>query len=350
MLPLSPVICLVVVLSAIPGLVTAVQIGNNDPTAEQGLIGDLLTTPPTTTAGNLLQAWLLHEGSAIENNKLSQPACATDVCCPWYAVADDLTKMFLDPTTKECTDDARAAIRLGFHDAASWSKALAVKGQDFGGADGSFILFREDARPENNGLQDIVTKILALKEKHNVGAADLVQFAAQHATVTCPQGPRIAFFAGRVDATKPSPAGLIPDVHAGVENLVDLFMDKTINAADLTALLGAHTSAKQFHVVEAQAGEASDSTPGIWDTNFYNETLQASPSKDVFRFPSDAELSRSQNMSAIWQGFVGQQEKWNEVSDLAIKGFLNDRKLTGHRHLHLHIPDLACSVLTTSTT
>jgi manganese peroxidase len=94
--------------------------------------------------------------------------------------------------------------------------------RDFGGADGSLILFREDARLENNSLQDIVTKMLAVKAKHGVGAADLVQFAAQHATVTCPQGPRIAFFAGRINATQPAPPGLVPDVHASVENLVSL--------------------------------------------------------------------------------------------------------------------------------
>jgi len=172
--------------SLIPAILSA-QVGNDDPSAEQGLIGDLVDMPTSnlTSAGQLLRFWLLHIGSAIDNNKLAQPECATDVCCPWYAIADDLTEIFVDPTTKECTDDARAAVRLGFHDAASWSKRLSADGKDNGGADGSFILFREDERPENNGLQSFVTKLLAVREKHpGVSAADLIQFAAHHGTVS----------------------------------------------------------------------------------------------------------------------------------------------------------------------
>jgi hypothetical protein len=300
-------------------VVLTAQVGNDDPSTEQGLLGDLVNLPSSnfTSAGQLLGFWLRHVGSAIDNNKLSQPECATDVCCPWYSVADDLTELFVDPTTKECTDDARAAVRLGFHDAASWSKKRSAAGDDRGGADGSFILFREDTRPENNGLQDFVTKILAVHAKHpEVSAADLVQFSAHHATVSCPQGPRIAFFAGRVDATEASPLGLVPDVHDSAQNLIDLFMDKTINAVDLTALLGAHTSAKQFHVDETVAASSIDSTPGIWDTNFYNETLQANATHGVFRFPSDLVLSKTELMAVAWKDFVGEQQKWNEVSFL----------------------------------
>lgn len=93
--------------------------------------------------------------------------------------------MFVDPATKECTDDARAAVRLGFHDAASWSKAASALGDDRGGADGSFLLFREDNRPENNGLQDFVGKLVDIHSRNpGVSAADIVQFAAHHGTVS----------------------------------------------------------------------------------------------------------------------------------------------------------------------
>ena len=307
----------------IPGLL-AVTIGNSDPTKNQGLLGDLLTntSTPTTSAGFLLKAWLLHQGSALASNDRDPiPAsCGTatpDVCCPWWPVADDLTALFLDPATGECTDDARAAIRLGFHDAASYSKKAEMAGERTSGADGSMLLFREDSRPENNGLQDITDKLAVIQKNRGVGAADLIQFANQHATVTCPQGPRIVFFAGRKDATEAAPLGLVPDVHDSEQNLVDLMMDKTVNAQDLTALLGAHTTAKQFHVdVETPAGIEIDTTPGIWDTEFYTETLRDSPSPGVFRFASDDVLSKSANMTAFWKGFVGQQARWN--SDYAL--------------------------------
>ena len=65
--------------------------------------------------------------------------------CPpiWSTVSADLTKMFLNTTTGQCTDDARASIRAAFHDAGTWSSKLAAQGQDFGGADGSLILAQE---------------------------------------------------------------------------------------------------------------------------------------------------------------------------------------------------------------
>lgn len=64
----------------------AVVVGNNDPTTNQGLLGDLVGMPLNnlTNAGSLLRAWLLHQGSALNHGTPSpQPDCATDVCCPW---------------------------------------------------------------------------------------------------------------------------------------------------------------------------------------------------------------------------------------------------------------------------
>lgn len=99
---------------------------------------------------------------------------------------------------KRCNDAARAAIRLGFHDAGTWSKALAANGQDFGGADGSILKnFGEAARAENNGLQEIIGKLQDVQRQFNVGFADLVQYAAIHAVIMCPLGPRLRTFVGR---------------------------------------------------------------------------------------------------------------------------------------------------------
>jgi hypothetical protein len=55
-------------------MLLAVQI---DPTAERGVIGDLLLGPPVASAGFLLSAWLLHQGSAIENFKGPHPNCTS---------------------------------------------------------------------------------------------------------------------------------------------------------------------------------------------------------------------------------------------------------------------------------
>lgn len=92
------------------------------------------------------------------------------------------------------------AIRLGFHDAGTWSQKLAAAGQDFGGADGSLVLFNEITRAENRGLEVIVAlaKTMMFKYKDSgISMADLIQYAATHAVVTCPLGPRIRTFVGR---------------------------------------------------------------------------------------------------------------------------------------------------------
>jgi catalase (peroxidase I) len=165
---------------------------------------------------------------------------------------------------------------MGFHDAGAWSTTSGP-----GGADGSLVLSPDEInRSENNGLQEIRSKALALLAQYStfsVGAADLVQFMHNVATIVCPLGPRVLTFVGRPDQSTSDPPGLLPDTHASADSLIQLFQDKTISANDLIALLGAHTAAKQFFVDTSLAGQPLDSTPGVWDVDFYSETLTASP-------------------------------------------------------------------------
>src|SRR6266702_8690161 len=67
-----------------------------------------------------------------------------------------------------------------------------------------------------------------------------------HAIAICPGGLRITTYVGRKDSTNPAPGGLLPDVHASSNSLSALFADKSFSAADLAALLGAHSASKQF--------------------------------------------------------------------------------------------------------
>lgn len=97
------------------------------------------------------------------------------------------------------------------------------------------------------------------------------------ATITCPLGPRILTFVGRPDQSTSDPEGLLPNVDSPADVLIQLFEDKTFSSTDLIALIGAHTAAKQFFVDTALAGEPLDSTPGVWDVEFYSETLAATP-------------------------------------------------------------------------
>jgi hypothetical protein len=192
----------------------------------------------------------------------------------WDFLSVELVKLFTEQDGT-CNALARAAVRLGFHDAAAWSKSTGP-----GGADGSLLLNSDEiARSENNGLQDVRTKGLELLQKYKkygVGAADLVQFMHNLAVVICPLGPRQLSFVGRVDNALIPPQGLIPKTTAAVTDLLQLFLDKTIGTIDLISLIGAHTTATQRFVDPAGPGPL-DSTVGVWDVAFYSEVLAPAP-------------------------------------------------------------------------
>jgi L-ascorbate peroxidase len=224
-----------------------------------------------------------------------------------YDVSAELTRLFLE-ADGQCNDNARAAVRFGFHDAGSWDKNSLN-----GGADGSLLMdFGEENRPENNGLQGIRQVLKGVQSKFKVGYADLVQYAHNHATISCPKGPRIRTFVGRKDAKQAAPTGLLPDVHDSADNLIALFQAKGFSAHDLAALVGAHATAKQRFVDTAQANKPLDTTPGVWDVEFYNDTLQTTPNDKIFVLPSDKVLSVHPKINDEWKAFVGNQPHWNE--------------------------------------
>lgn len=116
------------------------------------------------------------------------------------------------------------------------------------------------------------------------------------------------------DATKAAPDGLLPDINAPADQLLALFQDKTIIPHDLAALLGAHSTSKAFTQPSVTAGTPQDQTPAIWDVRFYNETIQSTPPKGVFVFPSDSTLAKHPSVQTEWNSFIGNQLHWNEAS------------------------------------
>ncbi|KAF1956599.1 heme peroxidase [Byssothecium circinans] len=303
--------------------------------AAPGLIDNLLTgilTPLEQTIKEVLGG----VKSGINDEISSKPPlCLTaiDACCPWYDVSAELTKLFTGPDG-QCNDNARAAVRFGFHDAGAWDED-----STFGGADGSLMMdFGEESRPENNGLQSVRELLRKVRSTYNVGFADLAQFAHNHATITCPKGPRVRTFVGRKDATQANPTGKLPDVHDSADNLIALFQKKGFSAHDLAALVGAHASAKQRFVDPSAAGMPLDTTPGVWDVEFYNDTLnnQAGKNEKVFVLPSDKVLSTHPKIYDEWKEFVGDQPHWNEdyakayvrMSLLGVKNFKDLRECT----------------------
>ncbi|KAJ5762475.1 heme peroxidase [Penicillium nucicola] len=282
------------------------------------MIGDL-TDGATTVVGRRVRDCIA-SGSSCEDQStksyerpgdLESDACQADSCCVWDFIQQDLVPRFRDGNGT-CNGLARAAVRLGFHDAGAWSTTSGA-----GGADGSLVLSSDEIdRPENNGLQEIRSEALRLLDRYpGVSAADLVQFMHNIATVTCPLGPRMLTLVGREDSRDANPAGLIPGNNGtDASYLIELFENKTISARDLGALLGAHTVARQFHLNPSRAGQGLDTTPGIWDMNFYREMALSSPPPGVFRLPSDEALSQADGTSQRFQAFTDVtfgQTVWN---------------------------------------
>lgn len=270
------------------------------------------------TIANILTGSADPESSQMWKGGLSNPGsakCQADTCCVWRHIALDMEKVFRGPSGR-CTAEARGAVRLGFHDAGTWSKFT----EDFGGADGSILLSGraglepEIDRDENRGLQLIAGVMNKWYDKYHpygVGMADLIQMGANVAAVVCPLGPRVRSFVGRVDSSRPA-LHLLPDVNAKAEDLISLFKAKTINTHGLVALLGAHTTSQQHFVDVSRAGDPQDSTPGVWDVKFYNETMNTAP-KRVFKFPSDVVISQHPDARPEWIKFANDQEHWNKV-------------------------------------
>lgn len=112
-------------------------------------------------------------------------------------------------------------------------------------------------------MQAIANQALLWSKLFGVGVADIIQFAAVHAVVTCPLGPRTRVFVGRKDSKKAAPENLMPSVSMSANDIISLFEDKTIQPHDLAALLGAHSTSQQFVTDRTKAGFGQDSTPGV---------------------------------------------------------------------------------------
>ncbi|KAF2262238.1 heme peroxidase [Lojkania enalia] len=285
------------------------------------LIGDLKTLSDSqlTTIGKDIKAILLHQKDARSNTidnsippgTVDSAACKADLCCLWKWITYEMTARF-NGTSGRCTKLARGAVRLGFHDAAVWSTS-----SSYGGADGSILLTDEINRSDNNGLAAIATEMKNWYNKYNkygASMADLIQWGANVATVVCPLGPRIRSFVGRKDNPKAGPTSMLPLETDSADKIIKLFAAKTIDADDLIALVGAHTTSQQHFVNTGRDGDPQDTTPGIWDVAFYPQTT-ANPPPRVLKFRSDVGLSQDSRTKTPWTAFSDRtngQERWND--------------------------------------
>ncbi|KAH8103021.1 prepropeptide lignin peroxidase [Cristinia sonorae] len=247
-------------------------------------------------------------------------------CCPLFALRDDLQRNLFN--NGACNAEAHEALRLTFHDGI----AISNKTGNHGGADGSIMIFDriETAFHPNIGLDEVVAQQKPIQARHSINPADFIQFAGALAVSNCPGAPQLPFFLGRKVATAPAPDGLVPEPFHTVEQILDRFADAgPVGFEDVEVVwaLSAHTIAAANDVDPNTPGTPFDSTPAIFDTQFFLETQlhgttftgrtgvkgeERSAVRGEMRLQSDHLLARHNRTACEWQSFVNNPQKLHD--------------------------------------
>lgn len=124
--------------------------------------------------------------------------------------------------------------------------------------------------------------------------------------------------------------GVLPRPSDDASTLLKLFASKGFTAVDLVALIGSHSTGRQFSTDPSKSGASMDSTPGQWDTKFYSETRDG---KAPFTLQSDKALADNIISGISFKLFANNRAAWAaafvpammKMSLLGVKGdFLVD--------------------------
>ncbi|KAJ7495259.1 heme peroxidase [Mycena latifolia] len=248
-------------------------------------------------------------GTTTGGSGIPNVANATNqACVPWYAIRDAIMGGLFQG---RCGDNARASIRLAFHDAGTFSLALQSEALPNGGADGSMLVDpNEVLRSENNGLQNIVSLLEPMPAQFGVSPGDVLQLAGVLGVLACPGGPVINAFIGRPAPRNIAPMGLLPNPNSPVDVLLARFADMGFSSRELMALIGAHSTGKQRFVDPTVANASFDTTVDIWDTRFYTQTQEATAEPGTYRLNSDVNFAGNASTSTDFNRFVGRGDLW----------------------------------------
>lgn len=257
---------------------------------------------------------------------------ANTQCCKFTPLVKELQENVFN---NECNTEARETLRLSFHDA-------------MGKSDGSIIEFSDTelAYKANNdtGVADIIDVLKPLVTKFSVSPGDLLFLATSVGLSNCKGAPFIPFKAGRAvpksaapDGTVPLPTGKVSllfletRAHSNTSFIkldsVDIIIEKYAAAGfsveDIVTSLASHSIAAADAV--PFGGTPFDSTPAIFDTQFFVETILDDVIPGAARLPSDSALARDNRTACAWQGFIenelGMQLKFADfMSRLGVVG------------------------------
>ena len=159
--------------------------------------------------------------------------------------------------------DAPKYIRLAFHDAGNFDK------QNNSGGLNASILFELD-REENNGLEQVITKIKNFKEglgDFEISYADLIAlFAAE--SLSKLGGPYVLVEMGRKDSNQAGEKMKINSTDLTLNELIQKFSEMGFTIKEFVALSGAHTVGYNSHIPFTQ-------TPYVFDNTYYKELINS---------------------------------------------------------------------------
>ncbi|KAF8999652.1 NPOD, class II peroxidase [Cyathus striatus] len=243
---------------------------------------------------------------------------AVNSCPSANVVANIQANLFDTP----CNEPVRAILHLAFHDAMGISRTSQVLG---GGADGSIITFNstESLLPGNEDMDFVVAWLKPLIPSSGLSDGDFLYLAAAVGVATCPGAPRLQFFAGRPKAVAPvSPNSGVPKPTDTVTSILARFADVGFAPNEVVSLLAAHSIAANYLTDKPVAGAPLDSTPALFDTQFFIETLLQgtlfpgngsnigevmSPMRGEVRLQSDLNLAHDARTACPWQAMAGNQ-------------------------------------------
>ncbi|KAJ6482778.1 manganese peroxidase 1 precursor [Mycena sanguinolenta] len=245
---------------------------------------------------------------------------ANEACCALFPVLEDIQANMFD-LDEPCGDAAHTALRVSFHDAIGFSNTQPSFGT---GADGSIFIFAETELSfgANLGIADAFNLEAPFIAKHNISVADFIQFSAAVSLTECPGIARPTFMFGRVDATFHAPDGTVPEPFDTVDSILARMADAGFSPAEVVALLASHSIAGADDVDPTISGVPFDSTPSVFDTQFFVETQlrgtifpgtggnqgeSESGMPGEIRLLSDSNLARDSATACLWQANVNNQ-------------------------------------------
>ncbi|KAF7357098.1 Peroxidase [Mycena sanguinolenta] len=230
------------------------------------------------------------------------------ICIPFYGLRDAIMGGLFQG---RCNLNAKAAIRISFHDAGPFSLASQAAGLPNSGADGSIIVYPEElTRDLNNGLQTIAGLLAPLPDQFNVSPGDVVHLAGTLGLLACPGGPSTTVFVGRPPPRNIAPDGFLPNSAHSIEFLTARFADMGFSEREMVTLVGVHSIGKQMFIDPTKINATFDTTPDVLDTRFYTETRDGKVTPHTILLDSDVGFATQPPTAKHWESFIGNQTLW----------------------------------------